>query len=84
MLYQLAIYATTQKEKVATILYPTTDSSAKEARVAVRDPIHGTSIGQVRLRPVVFNTIEGLVLSANTAHIVRQRSAYARWMAFGA
>ena len=84
MLYELAIYATTQKEKVATILYPTTDLSAKEARVDVRDPIYGTSIGQVRLRPVVLSTIEGLVLSANTAQIVRQRSAYARWMAFGA
>jgi len=83
MLYQLAIYATIHKKNVATILYPTTDTKATEARVDVRDPLYGTDIAQVRLRPVILDTIEQLVLSETSAKASRQKAAYARWLAFG-
>jgi 5-methylcytosine-specific restriction enzyme subunit McrC len=83
MLYQLAIYATVHKQSVATILYPTTDVAASEARVDVRDPVVGVGIAQVRLRPVVMSTIEDLVLSGMSAQAARRRVSYARWLAFG-
>jgi hypothetical protein len=79
MLYQLAIYATTHPEHVATILYPTVERHATESRVAVREPIYGTDIGQVQLRPVVLQTLEDLV----NARSAQEKASYANWLAFG-
>ena len=45
MLYQLAIYGACHSSRVATILYPTYDGSASEARVIVTDPVAGTHCG---------------------------------------
>jgi 5-methylcytosine-specific restriction enzyme subunit McrC len=83
MLYQLAIYASSHDSKVATILYPTTDGQAKEARVEVRDPVLHRQIAQVRLRPVDLARIEDLALAKPTAAVRRQRAVYAAWMVFG-
>src|SRR5205807_2696460 len=44
MLYQLAIYAAGHEPRSATILYPTTDDSAKEVRIAITDPVGGSRI----------------------------------------
>ena len=57
MLYQLVIYSLSQRvNKVATIIYPTTDNSAKEARINLNDPISGNTNGVVIMRAV--NLIE--------------------------
>jgi len=64
------------------ILYPTTNSLAKEARIDVTDPIFGHHLGQVCLRPVNLSRIEEIV-STNTAAARREREAYARQLAFG-
>ena len=61
MLYQLTIDATTHPQHVATILYPTVERHATESRVPLREPIYGTEIGQVQLRPVVLPTLETLI-----------------------
>jgi 5-methylcytosine-specific restriction enzyme subunit McrC len=84
MLYQLAVYAASSQKQSATILYPTTDAAAREARVSVADPVFGRRIAQVCLRPVVVGLLEGLVLSGSSAEAARRRRAYAGWLALGA
>jgi len=44
MLYQLAMYATTQPLRAATILYPTLSPQAREIGLAVRDALRGTQV----------------------------------------
>ena len=83
-LYQLAIYAMSYDRGRATILYPTTDLSAREVRIDVTDPIHGGSRAQVQLRPVVLDKLEGLVMAMPSAAVGRERRAYAKLLVFGA
>ncbi len=83
MLYQLALYATSHAGKSATILYPTTDILAREARLNVRDPMRGGHLAQVRLRPVLLDHLEKLVLAKPTAADQRLCREYARNLAFG-
>lgn len=83
MLYQLVVYAISQRESPrSAILYPTTDVLAKESRINVSDPVFGKHMGQVCLRPVNLNRIEELV-SAETAAVRRDRIAMASRLVFG-
>lgn len=84
MLYQLAIYADSHEHRSATILYPTTDAAAKEARIGVREPVFGRQMAQVNLRPVPIALLEDLVMSGNSAGAQRKRHAYAEWLLAGA
>lgn len=77
MLYQLAIYAASHQQRSATILYPTTDAGAKEARIGVREPVHGRQMAQVNLRPVHLGYLEKLLTYGNSAGAQRQRHEYA-------
>ena len=79
MLYQLTIYATTHPQHVATILYPTVERRATESRIALREPIYGTEIGQVQLRPVVLPLLEALINERSAG----EKASYANWLAFG-
>lgn len=66
MLYQLAIYAMAGGgDQTAAILYPTTDAEARDAAIAVRDPVRGTLMGQVVLRPVNLIRLAELIQSAD-------------------
>ena len=83
MLYQLVVYAISHRKKPqSSILFPTLDSQAKEARIDVADPLFGKHLGQVCLRPVLLPRIEKLV-SDNTSQARREREAYAHRLAFG-
>ena len=83
MLYQLVVYAISHRQHLqSSILYPTTNPLAKEARIDVTDPVYGKHLGQVCLRPVNLSRIEELV-ATNTASARREREAYARRLAFG-
>ncbi len=83
MLYQLVVYAIGHPQlSQSTILYPTADDRAKEARIDVVDPIFSKALGQVRLRPVELARIETL-MNDDGAQARRDRTAYANWIAFG-
>lgn len=83
MLYQLVVYAVSQRDNPrSTILYPTFNPAAQEARIDVTDPVYGRMLGQVSLRPVNLEYIEALV-SNLTADGRRMRKEYAVTLALG-
>lgn len=84
MLYQLAIYAFSHEQRSATILYPTTDTAAQEARIGVRESVFGRHMAIVNLRPVNVVALEDLLSSGNSADANRKRQAYAEWLLSGA
>jgi 5-methylcytosine-specific restriction enzyme subunit McrC len=83
MLYQLAVYAASHQKRSATILYPTIDNGAKEARLVVNDPVYGKQVALVCLRPVVLSILEEHVMSGHMANAQRDRITYAKSLAFG-
>ena len=84
MLYQLGIYAMSQKEnRISAILYPTTEKFAEEAKIEIKDPIYGSSQAQVILRPVNLHNLNELIIGRQTKATERKRSKYAIYLAFG-
>jgi 5-methylcytosine-specific restriction enzyme subunit McrC len=84
MLYQLAIYALSQPQGMdATILYPTMQPDAKEARIQMHDPVYGAGRAQIVLRPVDLLRLDNLTTSAGSMHIKRECASFARWLVFG-
>ena len=84
MLYQLVVYAVSNpKQPQSSILYPTTNANAKEARIDISDPIFGGHIGQVCLRPIYLPTVVELV-SSGSLKSRNNREVFARQLAFGA
>lgn len=84
MLYQLSIYALSQSAPMtAAILYPTTNSTAREARIAIHDPVSRQEKGAVALRPVDLNRLIEVVEMPNTLAARRSREAYATHLAYG-
>jgi 5-methylcytosine-specific restriction enzyme subunit McrC len=84
MLYQLCIYAMSQKEcRKATILYPAIDRVAKEARIEVKDPIYGGEQAQVILRPVDLAKMNELLSSPDGIATDKARQTLAKSMVFG-
>ncbi len=83
-LYQLAIYALSQPERMnATILYPTMDVEARQARIAIHDPVYGTGRAHVVLRPVNLLQLDQLITGERKMMNERERIAFASWLAFG-
>lgn len=83
MLYQLVVYAISQrKNPQSSILYPTNNPIAKEARIDVTEPLQGTRLGQVCLRPINLKQIEQM-LSTDDHQGRADRRAEAHRLAFG-
>jgi 5-methylcytosine-specific restriction enzyme subunit McrC len=80
MLYQLVMYRLRHAEcSSATILSPTTQSEAREARIEVRLP--GQRPPSVILRPVDLLRLENLV-ARGRERSERECERYAYWLAF--
>jgi len=84
MLYQLALYALSQRGVTkAIILYPTTESGAGDAAIEVREPVSGGSRAQVVLRPVIINHLAEVLAEPDSVLVARQRRELARKLVFG-
>ena len=82
MLYQLAIYALSQKsDGRATILYPTLESAAKPEVIEIRELTYGDKLAQVRMCPVNIITLHQLI-SGKTRRVARDRHAFAYNLVF--
>jgi 5-methylcytosine-specific restriction enzyme subunit McrC len=83
-LYQLAIYALSQElGGHATILFPTMNIDAKEARIQITDPVHGIYKAQVIMRPVKLLYLNKLISGKSAIAEKKERARYARGLAFG-
>jgi 5-methylcytosine-specific restriction enzyme subunit McrC len=78
MLYQLAIYALSQKPPGrATILYPTMDSAASDSVVRIYEPAFGNPRAEVVQRPVNLRELAKLLPPGPGIHEARQRQEFA-------
>jgi 5-methylcytosine-specific restriction enzyme subunit McrC len=84
MLYQLSIYALSQREcPAATILYATNSVNAGEARIKISDPTNAQMRALICLRPVVLGEFAELTASPRTVTNDKRRREYARRLAYG-
>lgn len=82
MLYQAAVYALARgRGGFATILYPTTDSTASERRIEFLDPTTGGPRATVALRPVDLSRLAELVSGRGGEQARRERTALAHQLA---
>ncbi|MXQ11259.1 McrC family protein [Microvirga makkahensis] len=84
MLYQLALYASSQSgpNAQATIIFPTLQSRAKEQAIQFNDPRYGTERARVILRPVNLLELKE-ALEMNGAAGLHTRRSLARKLTFG-
>jgi len=84
MLYQLVIYALSQAARAeAVILYPTLQPGAKEARIAIRDPLYSDDRAYVVLRPVNLLHLERLITTSDGRQQRHACEAFANYLVFG-
>jgi hypothetical protein len=83
-LYQLAIYALSQPERMkATILYPTMDAEAREAKITINVTLHGSNDAHVVLRPVNLLQLDHLISQErNVVAGLAPARSFAKWLAF--
>jgi hypothetical protein len=84
ILYQLTTYTLSQgTESCATILYPTMDDMAAEARIEVRNPLHGRVQAQIALRPVHLGWLVQLITEKPDYRTQNKCTAFAKYLIFG-
>ena len=84
MLYQLAIYAMSQKEgRESAIIYPVVDDEAEESKIEVTDPLQGRGQAKVTLRPLNLIRLNELISKPQNVQKERARSDLARYLVFG-
>lgn len=84
MLYQLSMYALANPNtNRAVILYPTLALEAIDQLIRVRDPVNGSMLGTVILRPVNLLFLAKLSETGIDKQAERTRLAYAQRLVFG-
>lgn len=78
MLYQLGIYALSQrKDGKATILYPTSSSFAGTELIEIKDPLRQSYLGSVRLQPVHLKELSAVIMEkGHSGNLARQHLAF--------
>jgi 5-methylcytosine-specific restriction enzyme subunit McrC len=85
MLYQLAMYALSQRAGGrATIIYPTPTKGALPARIEIQDATYGWARGSVVLQPLELENLAELITGGVDQAAATARAALARRIAFGA
>ena len=70
-------------------MYPTMEAEAREARIALHDPVYGTGRAHVILRPVNLLRLDQLITEGrkikerNVVAGLAPARSFARWLAFG-
>jgi hypothetical protein len=68
MLYQLTIYALSQRDvRIASIVYPTLDERSRTACVEIRDPMTSAAKARVELRPLVLPRLAQMLDDADAS-----------------
>lgn len=83
MLFQLSLYAISNPQKMATILYPSISDEPSESRIEIRDPVSGDRIARVGIRPVHLPRLDELINAAPSREAERRKQAFAESLAFG-
>lgn len=84
MLYQLSLYSLSQPPgATATILYPTLDPTAREARIAIREPLTGGDQAYVVQRPVDLLYLNEVLTTFTGEKQRRARQVFAQQLALG-
>ncbi len=84
MLYQLSVYALSHADcRTAVILYATSSTAAREARISISDPISGGARAKIALRPVCLPFLADLIRRKRNAADDRHRHEYAALLAHG-
>jgi 5-methylcytosine-specific restriction enzyme subunit McrC len=84
MLYQLTIYAMSQRDATtAAIIYPALEARARAARVEIRDPMTSTARAWVELRPLVLPRLARLLDATETEDSRREISRLVASLALG-
>ena len=83
MLYQLAIYAMAQGGGVATILFPTDSTWAREQRLDILNPFSRRVRATIALRPIQLAKLEALITSKPSDQRSDKRRQFARSLVLG-
>lgn len=84
MLYQLAMYALSQKNvHRAVILYPTMSPEASDQVVVLNEPVQGARRAEIVLRPVKLLELERLLRPSATREDIAARKQMAHLLVFG-
>lgn len=81
MLYQLALYALGNSERLSAIIYPVVDDTAREQQIAIQEPVYGVPQARVALRPLNLFKLDQLLRGGLASQ--SQRLMLARQLAFG-
>ena len=83
MLYQLVIYALSQKETCeSAILYPTVSGHAYPETIRVQNPVNLNKDAEVHLRPINVDELDNLIMESGVFG-KRRRIEYAHNLVFG-
>jgi 5-methylcytosine-specific restriction enzyme subunit McrC len=82
MLYQLALYAVSQKwPGCAVILYSTLHEEARDSCIEITHPVSGENLARVIIRPVNLKKLDRLISGRQTVYMQNEKFQFAQKLA---